>query len=78
MGFALETNNERAYALEKLQTKNLDAIVLNSLRDEGAGFGVDTNKVTILGSDGTEKALGLKSKKAVAADIVSFIIEKHA
>jgi phosphopantothenoylcysteine decarboxylase/phosphopantothenate--cysteine ligase len=78
MGFALETNNERAYALEKLQSKNLDAIVLNSLRDEGAGFGVDTNKVTILGSDGTEKTLGLKSKKAVAADIVSFIIEKHA
>jgi phosphopantothenoylcysteine decarboxylase/phosphopantothenate--cysteine ligase len=78
MGFALETNNERAYALEKLRTKNLDAIVLNSLRDEGAGFGVDTNKVTILGNDGIEKALGLKSKKAVAADIVSFIIEKHA
>ncbi|MBV9987514.1 MAG: bifunctional phosphopantothenoylcysteine decarboxylase/phosphopantothenate--cysteine ligase CoaBC [Chitinophagaceae bacterium] len=78
MGFALETNNEKEHAIEKLRSKNLDAIVLNSLRDKGAGFGIDTNKVTIIASDGSETAIGLKSKKAVAADIVSFIIQQHA
>ncbi len=48
VGFALETSNEKEYALKKLQVKNLDMIVLNSLNDEGAGFGYDTNKITIL------------------------------
>jgi phosphopantothenoylcysteine decarboxylase/phosphopantothenate--cysteine ligase len=53
--------------------------VLNSLRDEAAGFGVDTNKVTILAKSGKEIAIGLKSKKEVAKDIVSFIVsELHA
>ncbi len=73
-GFALETNNEREHALAKLQTKNADMIVLNSLNDEAAGFGVDTNQVTILHRSGEEKKIGLQSKKAVAEEIVSFII----
>lgn len=78
VGFALETENEEVNALGKLKSKNFDLIVLNSLNDEGAGFGHDTNKVTIL--DGTKKAtFELKSKKQVAADIVQAIIEKiHA
>ncbi len=71
VGFALETENERANALGKLRRKNLDFIVLNSLRDEGAGFAHDTNKVTILSADGTEKLFPLKSKREVAADIVA-------
>ena len=78
MGFALETDEEEANALKKLKSKNFDLIVLNSLKDEGAGFGHDTNKVTIL--DGkTKKTFGLKSKNEVASDIVEAIIEKmHA
>jgi phosphopantothenoylcysteine decarboxylase/phosphopantothenate--cysteine ligase len=78
VGFALETEQEKENALIKLQAKNLDAIVLNSLRDEGAGFGVDTNQVTIIDKNGTEKLTGLKSKKEIAKDIVSFIAEYHA
>lgn len=75
VGFALETENEEANALKKLETKNFDLIVLNSLNDPGAGFGYDTNKVTIL--DGKQKIVSdLKSKKAVAADIVEAIIKK--
>jgi len=76
MGFALETSNEKENALGKLQSKNADAIVLNSLNDKDAGFGVDTNAVTIFHRNGTEVKTGVKSKKEVAADIVSFII-KH-
>lgn len=76
MGFALETSNEKENALSKLQSKNADAIVLNSLNDKDAGFGIDTNDVTIFHSNGTEVKTGIKSKKAVASDIVSFII-KH-
>jgi phosphopantothenoylcysteine decarboxylase/phosphopantothenate--cysteine ligase len=78
VGFALETEEEEANALKKLQSKNFDLIVLNSLNDQGAGFGHDTNKVTLL--DGTnKKTLTLKSKKEVAGDIVQAIIEKiHA
>lgn len=78
VGFALETENEEVNALGKLKSKNFDLIVLNSLNDEGAGFGHDTNKVTIL--DGSKKAtFELKTKKQVAADIVQAIIEKiHA
>ncbi len=69
VGFALETCNEVAHAREKLQGKNLDFIVLNSLNDEGAGFQCDTNKVTIISPTG-EKALPLKAKTEVAKDIV--------
>jgi phosphopantothenoylcysteine decarboxylase/phosphopantothenate--cysteine ligase len=76
VGFALETNNEQANALDKLKLKNADCIVLNSLNDSKAGFGYDTNKVSILYKDGTIENFGLKSKKEVAADIISFI-ETH-
>jgi phosphopantothenoylcysteine decarboxylase/phosphopantothenate--cysteine ligase len=78
-GFALETNNEREYAKNKLKEKHADMIVLNSLRDENAGFGFDTNKVSVFFADGTEKELGLASKKEIAAQIVDLIIQKiHA
>ena len=70
VGFALETDNEEANAQHKLKKKNLDYIVLNSLRDKGAGFGVDTNKVTILGRDGRRKESPLLSKKEIARLIV--------
>lgn len=71
-GFALETNNEKANAHAKLAKKNLDFIVLNSLKDKGAGFSVDTNKVTIIDRDG-EQEYALKSKADVARDIVSYL-----
>jgi len=73
IGFALETNNEKANAKGKVERKNFDFIVLNSLRDKGAGFGHDTNKVTFIFKDGTEKALELKLKTEVAVDIVDEI-----
>ena len=73
VGFALETDNELANAEGKLQRKNLDYIVLNSLRDKGAGFGVDTNKVTIIARDGNRKESPLLSKKEVAKLIVETI-----
>lgn len=73
VGFALETSNEMAYAQEKLQRKGLDMIVLNSLRDKGAGFGTDTNKVTIIDRDGNTTEGSLKSKANVAKDIVDAI-----
>jgi phosphopantothenoylcysteine decarboxylase/phosphopantothenate--cysteine ligase len=79
VGFALETNNEKENALAKLRSKDADGIVLNSLRDEKAGFGVDTNKVTILDKSGKEWVSELKSKKEIAKDIVSFIVSQtHA
>ena len=77
VGFALETNNEKENALAKLRSKNLDAIILNSLNDTGAGFGVDTNQVTVIDKSGQEKSFTLKSKKEIAKDIVSFIAENH-
>ena len=77
VGFALETDNEQANAQSKLQRKNLDMIVLNSLCDKGAGFGVDTNKVTIIASDGSVIEGDLKSKRGVAEDIVAEMIS-HA
>jgi phosphopantothenoylcysteine decarboxylase/phosphopantothenate--cysteine ligase len=76
LGFALETNNEKENALSKLKAKNADGIVLNSLNDKDAGFGVDTNTVIIFHQSGEEMKVALKSKKEVATDIVSFII-KH-
>jgi len=72
-GFALETENEKENALAKLQKKNADCIVLNSLNDAGAGFSIDTNKITILYKTGEETLYEVKSKKDVAKDIVSFI-----
>ena len=74
VGFALETHDEQANALRKLQSKNLDMIVLNSLQDQGAGFGVDTNKVTLLYADGTKKDLPLLLKQEVADAIIDTFI----
>jgi len=73
IGFALETDNEVPNALAKLDKKNLDAIVLNSLRDEGAGFGTDTNKISIIDRKGSIKDFNIKSKQLVAVDIVNYI-----
>lgn len=74
IGFALETDNETEHASAKLSRKNLDAIVLNSLKDKGAGFGVNTNKITIISSDGNAIEYPLKSKREVADDIAEYII----
>jgi phosphopantothenoylcysteine decarboxylase/phosphopantothenate--cysteine ligase len=79
VGFALETNNELENAKNKIKRKNLDAIVLNSLRDKGAGFATNTNKITIIDKDFNEKPFNLKSKDEVAKDIINEIILKlHA
>lgn len=69
IGFALETDNEKANALYKLEKKNLDFIVLNSLKDKGAGFAVDTNKISIISRTST-KDFPMKSKRDVASDII--------
>ena len=69
------TQNEAANARDKMQRKNFDFIVLNSLRDKGAGFAVDTNKITILTPD-AETAYPLKPKREVAKDIVQTLCEK--
>lgn len=76
MGFALETNDERENALKKLHTKNLDWIVLNSLRDAGAGFGHDTNKITVIDKAEQVREYGLKSKEEVAQDLLALVAEK--
>lgn len=79
IGFALETDNEAANAAKKLQQKGLDMIVLNSMNDSGAGFKHDTNKITILDKYGNQTNFELKSKQAVANDIVNYIINNlHA
>ena len=74
VGFALETHNEMTNAQRKLQAKNLDMIVLNSLQDAGAGFATDTNKVTLLYANGTKKDLPLLLKQEVADEIINQII----
>lgn len=74
VGFALETDNESVNAHSKLKSKNLDMIVLNSLRDKGAGFGTDTNKVTIYTADGRTLPFDTKSKTEVAGDIIDTIL----
>jgi phosphopantothenoylcysteine decarboxylase/phosphopantothenate--cysteine ligase len=75
VGFALETENEKENAIKKLSKKNADLIVLNSLNDEGAGFGSDTNKITIFDKNKKEYNFPAKTKKEVAADIINTIIE---
>jgi len=75
VGFALETENEVSHAQDKLEKKNLDMIVLNSLNDEGAGFGGDQNKVTIIGKGNNIAEYKLKAKEAVAVDIVNAVSE---
>lgn len=76
MGFALETNDEYANALKKLHAKNLDWIVLNSLRDAGAGFGHDTNKITVIDKDEQTHQFALKSKDEVAQDLLALVEQK--
>ena len=76
VGFALETTNELAHAQDKLRRKNFDLIVLNSLRDAGAGFGHDTNKVTVLDAAGQIVSFELQSKADVARGLVSLILAR--
>jgi len=76
VGFALETENEKNNAEKKMAAKNFDLIVMNSLNDEGAGFGGDTNKITIIDKNNKATEYNLKSKKEVATDIVNAVI-KH-
>jgi len=76
VGFALETDREEANALEKMERKNLDFIVLNSLRQPGAGFGHDTNQVTIYSRDGYRFEVPLNDKSTVAKEILSFVNDK--
>ena len=79
VGFALETNDEETNAQKKLKEKNADLIVLNSLREEGAGFGHDTNKIILFDANGGRKSLPLQTKKQAAEAIVNHILElKHA
>jgi phosphopantothenoylcysteine decarboxylase/phosphopantothenate--cysteine ligase len=73
IGFALETNHEKENAIQKLQLKKADMIILNSLNDAGAGFGYDTNKISIFDKQGNEFLFDLKSKQEVASDIVNAI-----
>lgn len=76
VGFALETDHEWNNALGKLQRKNLDLIVLNSLNDAGAGFGHDTNRITVIDRNQQSHAFPLKSKQEAASDIIQLIIAK--
>ncbi len=75
VGFALETNDALANALTKLERKNLDLIVLNSLEDKGAGFGTETNKITLIDKSGNIDNFDLKPKRAVAEDIIDKILK---
>ena len=77
VGFALETEHEHDNAVKKLESKNFDLIVLNSLKDTGAGFGHDTNKITIIDRKHKSTSFALKNKKEVARDIVQAIIENY-
>jgi phosphopantothenoylcysteine decarboxylase/phosphopantothenate--cysteine ligase len=75
VGFALESENETRNAISKIKRKNLDFIVLNSLRDKGAGFGTDTNRIRIIDRDNNIEEFELKTKKEVAIDIINKIEE---
>lgn len=77
MGFALETQNAEDYAKSKITAKNLDAIVVNTLEDDGAGFGHETNKIKIIDANNKMISFELKQKKQVAEDIVAYIIENY-
>jgi len=78
-GFALETNNEKENALKKMESKNADIIILNSLRDANAGFGYDTNKITVFHRNGQVFETGVESKQKIAGEIVNIIIKSlHA
>jgi phosphopantothenoylcysteine decarboxylase/phosphopantothenate--cysteine ligase len=73
VGFALETQDALKHAKSKLEKKNLDLIVLNSLEDQGVAFGADTNKITIIDRSQNQHEYELKSKELVAQDIIDFI-----
>lgn len=75
VGFALETDNEETNAMEKLKKKNFDFVILNSMRDAGAGFQHDTNRITIIDKYGTETKFALKSKPEVANDIYDYTLK---
>jgi phosphopantothenoylcysteine decarboxylase/phosphopantothenate--cysteine ligase len=74
VGFALESSDELNYAREKLRQKNLDFVVMNSLREKGAGFGHDTNKVVVLSSDGKQETTELLTKEEIAKEIWKIIL----
>jgi phosphopantothenoylcysteine decarboxylase/phosphopantothenate--cysteine ligase len=76
VGFALETDNELANAQDKLKRKNLDMVVLNSLKDEGAGFRKDTNKITVIHKNEQLVRFEMKNKDAVAKDIFAEILKE--
>jgi phosphopantothenoylcysteine decarboxylase/phosphopantothenate--cysteine ligase len=76
VGFALESENELEHAFAKANKKNTDLLILNSLRDEGAGFGTDTNKITMIDRSGNAEVFPVKSKKLVAKDIIDEIIKR--
>ena len=76
VGFALETDNEVENAKKKIRSKNLDFVVLNSLRDKDAGFGVETNKITIIDKDDNMTVFPTKPKTEVAKDIIDTINQK--
>jgi phosphopantothenoylcysteine decarboxylase/phosphopantothenate--cysteine ligase len=76
VGFALESDNEITNAIRKLKSKNLDLIILNSLKDLGAGFGVATNKITIIDKELNQIEFQLKSKAKVADDIIDEIVKR--
>ncbi len=76
VGFALETENEIENASLKIKKKNFDYIILNSLKDKGAGFSYSTNKITIIDQEGNQTKYGLKSKMDVAQDIINYILDK--
>ena len=77
IGFALETKDAEYYAKQKLEKKNFDMIVLNSLKDKGAGFQLDTNKVTIFDNKGGKTAYPVKSKDKVAEDIINTLVHNY-
>jgi phosphopantothenoylcysteine decarboxylase/phosphopantothenate--cysteine ligase len=77
VGFALETENELENAIGKLKRKNLDAIILNSLQDAGAGFQLDTNQVTFIDRFENKTTFALQTKKEVAKDIINQIIKTY-
>jgi len=76
IGFALETQNEKENALRKMERKHMDAIILNSLKDRGAGFGTDTNRVTILKANGQSTELPLQTKATIANQIIAHLCAK--
>jgi phosphopantothenoylcysteine decarboxylase/phosphopantothenate--cysteine ligase len=78
VGFALETDNEQQNALKKLESKHLDYIVMNSLREKGAGFGTDTNSVTVYTKEGESHRLPLASKSDIAEGIVNLLFTNQA